>query len=130
MFQQSKNKNSIGSILGPEIEIKGDIKVEGNLIVYGKVYGSITSKGNINTAPSSFIKGNIIANSGNINGTVEGHLDIEKKLVLGSTAILTGDLKATIVTIQEGAQFDGVCKMIRNEGAESKVKNINTASNA
>ena len=42
MFQ-SKNKNTIGSILGPEIEIDGDLKVKSNLIVYGKVYGNIIS---------------------------------------------------------------------------------------
>ena len=129
MFQQNKNKNSIGSILGPEIEIKGNLKVKGNLIVYGKVYGNIESKGNVNTAPKSFIKGNVVANSGNINGTVEGNLDIDKKVILGKTSSLTGDLKATIVTIQEGAQFDGVCKMINNS-SESKVKNINSASNS
>ena len=123
MFQ-SKN-NTIGSILGPEIEIDGDLKVKGNLIVYGKVYGNIISKGNVNTAPNSFVQGNIIADSAAVNGDVKGNLDINKKVILGATSKLSGDLKASIITIEEGAQFDGVCKMIGNHESNSNVKKIN-----
>ena len=43
MFQSDKKANSLGSIMAPEIEIKGDINVSGNLIVYGTVYGNIIS---------------------------------------------------------------------------------------
>ena len=127
MMFQKKNKidNTIGSILGPEIEINGDLKVKGNLIVYGKVNGNIYSKGNVNTAENSFVQGNIVANSASVNGQVEGNLDIEQKAILGSTSILSGDLKAAIITIQEGAQFDGVCKMINNPSKNSNVKKIN-----
>ena len=126
MFQK-KNKidNTIGSILGPEIEVNGDLNVKGNLIVYGKVNGNIYSKGNVNTAENSFVQGNIIANSASVNGQVEGNLDIEQKAILGSTSTLSGDLKAAIITIQEGAQFDGVCKMINNQSKNSNVKKIN-----
>ena len=123
MFQ-SKNKNTIGLILGPEIEIDGDLKVKSNLIVYGKVYGNIISKGDVNTAPSSFVQGNIIADSATVNGEVEGNLDINQKAVLGTTSKLSGDLKASIITIEEGAQFDGVCKMIGKDESESNVKKI------
>jgi len=129
MFQK-KNKidNSIGSILGPEIEIDGDLKVKGNLIVYGKVFGNIYSKGNVNTAENSFVQGNIVANSASVNGEVEGNLDIDQKAILGTTSCLAGDLKAAIITIEEGAKFDGVCKMINSQSDSSKVKKINAAN--
>ena len=127
MFQK-KNKidNSIGSILGPEIEIDGDLKVKGNLIVYGKVFGNIYSKGNVNTAENSFVQGNIVANSASVNG--EGNLDIDQKAILGTTSSLAGDLKAAIITIEEGAKFDGVCKMINSQSDSSKVKKINAVN--
>ena len=125
-----KNKidNTIGSILGPEIEINGDLKVKGNLIVYGKVYGTIYSKGNVNTAENSFVQGNIIAHSASVNGEVEGNLDIEQKAVLGATSSLSGDLKASIITIEEGAKFDGVCKMVNAQSENSNVKKINVVN--
>ena len=79
MFQQSKNKNSIGSILGPEIEIKGDVKAKGSLLIYGKVLGNIKSSGTVSTANGSYIKGNIESNEANLSGHIEGDVEVKKK---------------------------------------------------
>ena len=40
MFQSDKLDNKMSSILGPELEIKGDVKVAGSLLIYGKVLGN------------------------------------------------------------------------------------------
>ena len=42
MFQSNSMKNNMSSILGPEVEISGDVKVTGDLLIYGKVYGNIS----------------------------------------------------------------------------------------
>ena len=60
------------------------------------------------------VNGNISANDATIGGKVEGDLDVDKKVTLGDTSYLTGNLKATILTIEEGAKFDGVCSMMKN----------------
>ena len=44
-------------------------------------------------------------------------VDIEKKVTLGDTSYLSGNLKASILTIEEGAKFDGVCSMAKNSQA-------------
>ena len=44
---------------------------------------------------------------------MDGDLDVEKKVTLGDTSFLTGNLKASILTIEEGAKFDGVCNMVK-----------------
>ena len=125
MFQSNKNSsNSLGSILAPEIEINGDINVAGNVIVYGKVFGSIKSTGTVNTAKGSFIEGNVDAKDLFISGKITGNINIENKVVLGSSGELTGNIEAAIITIEEGANFDGMCNMLK--GVESKVKKIST----
>ena len=43
MFQQ--NKNTMSSIIGPDLEVKGDINIKGDLLIYGKVDGNITCEG-------------------------------------------------------------------------------------
>ena len=121
MFQSSKI-NNISSILGPEVEITGDVKVTGDLLIYGRVNGNIISKGSINSAKGSLIKGNISAKNATISGTVEGDLDVESKVILGTNSYLTGNLKAAIITIEEGARFDGMCSMVKNENSTSTVK--------
>jgi len=122
MFQSEKSESKTSSILGPELEIHGDVKVSGSLLIYGKVFGNIQSNGAVRTANGSVIKGNISAKEAAIGGKVDGDLDVEKKVTLGDTSFLTGNLKAAILTIEEGAKFDGVCSMLK----KSKSKTVET----
>ena len=41
MFQSNNKNNSLSSIIAPEMEIKGDIDVSGDIIIYGKIFGNI-----------------------------------------------------------------------------------------
>ena len=113
MFQSEKPESKTSSILGPELEIHGDVKVSGSLLIYGKVFGNIQSSGAVRTANGSVVNGNISAKEAAIGGKVDGDLDIEKKVTLGDTSFLAGNLKAAILTIEEGAKFDGVCSMLK-----------------
>ena len=135
MFQSKKINSNISSILGPEVEIKGDVNVTGDLLIYGKVFGNINSKGTVNSANGSLVKGNITAGNASISGEVQGDLDIESKVVLGKNSYLSGNLKAAIITIEEGAKFDGMCKMIQdnkhaqeNDTEESLAKHLSAAN--
>ena len=118
MFQSEKPESKTSSILGPELEIHGDVKVSGSLLIYGKVFGNIQSSGAVRTANGSVVNGNISAKEAAIGGKVDGDLDIEKKVTLGDTSFLTGNLKAAILTIEEGAKFDGVCSMLKKSQPE------------
>jgi cytoskeletal protein CcmA (bactofilin family) len=118
MFQSEKPESKTSSILGPELEIHGDVKVSGSLLIYGKVFGSIQSSGAVRTANGSVVNGNISAKEAAIGGKVDGDLDVEKKVTLGDTSFLTGNLKAAILTIEEGAKFDGVCSMLKKSQPE------------
>jgi len=116
MFQLDKSEkminNKTSSILGPELEIHGDVKVSGSLLLYGKVFGNIHSNGSVRTADGSEVKGNISANEAIIGGKVDGDVDVNKKVTLGDSSKLTGNLKAATLTIEEGAKFEGVCNMM------------------
>ena len=118
MFQLDKLDNKMNSktssILGPELEIHGDVKVSGSLLIYGKVFGNIQSNGAVRTASGSEVKGNITAKEVTIGGKVDGDVNVDKKVTLGDTSTLTGNLKAATLNIEEGAQFEGVCNMAKN----------------
>ena len=118
MFQLDKSENKMNSktssILGPELEIHGDVKVSGSLLIYGKVFGNIQSNGAVRTASGSEVKGNITAKEVTIGGKVDGDVNVDKKVTLGDTSTLTGNLKAATLNIEEGAQFEGVCNMAKH----------------
>tara|TARA_Y100001960_G_scaffold300264_1_gene349157 strand:+ start:400 stop:777 length:378 start_codon:yes stop_codon:yes gene_type:complete len=122
MFQSKNNTNSLGSIMSKDIEINGDITISGDILIYGKVYGNITSNGIINTAKDSVVEGNIIAKTIFISGTINGNLDIDNKVVIESSGTLNGNIKSAIITIEEGANFDGMCNMLKS--TESNVQKI------
>ena len=125
MFQSDKKSTALGSILDPNIEINGNIDVTANLVIHGKVNGNVTSTQTLNTAKGSKIKGNIIAKTAMISGEVHGDLEVSEKIVLGQTAHLVGNLKASILIIEEGAKFDGMSNMLKAKAIDSKVKKIN-----
>ena len=123
MFQSDKNnKNSMSSILGPEIEVNGDLKIKGDILIYGTVLGNVESKGQVRTSKGSLINGNINAKSAYINGKVEGDLFADEKVVLAKFSELKGNLVSNILTIEEGAKFDGVCNMQSKSSAVNKQK--------
>jgi cytoskeletal protein CcmA (bactofilin family) len=124
MFQSDKSDNKVSSILGPELEIHGDVKATGSLLIYGKVYGNIESKGSVRTAKGSLVKGNIHARDAIVSGDVEGDVEVEAKVTLGNSSHLSGNLKAAILTIEEGAQFDGACHMVTGKSKIDKSSSI------
>jgi len=119
MFQSDKFENIMNSktssILGPELEIHGDVKVDGSLLIYGKIFGNIQSTGAVRTATGSQVKGNITAKEVTIGGKVDGDVNVDRKVTLGDSSALTGNLNAATLTIEEGAKFEGICNMANNE---------------
>ena len=75
-------------------------------------------------AKESIIEGDIEAKNAFISGKVKGHLNIENKVVLGSTGDIEGNIKSAILTIEEGANFEGMCNMLK-QSTQSNVKKIN-----
>ena len=117
MFQSDKN-NNMSSILGPEIEVSGDLKVKGDILIYGTVLGNVECRGKVHTAKGSLIKGNINSKSAYINGKIEGNLIASDKVVLAKFSQLKGNLNSSTLTIEEGARFDGICNM-QSKGSSS-----------
>ena len=130
MFQSKKLSNNISSILGNEVEIKGDVNVSGDLLIYGKIHGDIMSRGEVISAKGSLVKGNICAINASISGTVEGNLEIESKVILGKKSHLMGNLKAAIITIEEGARFDGMCSMVQSRNTKQSIKTSQQSSSS
>ena len=116
---RNNNDSKISSIIGPEVEVDGDVKVVGSILIYGKINGSVSATGSVRTARDSHIQGNIESRDANISGSVEGHITIKNKTVLEKGCILNGDLTSSIVVIEEGASFKGLCNM---EGMEAVSK--------
>lgn len=107
--------------------INGDIECFGKLTISGKVSGNslaaevfvnteklegnITSEGCVKVALGTVVIGDITATSGVIAGAVKGEIDISGPVVLDSTAIIKGDIKAKSIQMNNGAILEGHCSL-------------------
>lgn len=108
--------------------INGDIECLGKLTISGKVTGNamaaevfvntdrlegnIVSEGCVKIGLGTVIVGDIVATSGVIAGAVKGEIDVKGPLVIDSTAIIKGNIKAKSVQMNNGAVLDGYCSLV------------------
>jgi cytoskeletal protein CcmA (bactofilin family) len=94
-------------ILSSDVEIKGSIKFQKELLIDGKVEGEINSDGVLTIGENADIRGEIKTKSITVYGKVHGNITVAERCELKSKCALQGDLKAARLTIEEGATFIG-----------------------
>jgi cytoskeletal protein CcmA (bactofilin family) len=117
MFNSRKNEtvidpNSISiNIISKGTEITGDVSSQGDMRVEGQIDGSLTSKARVVIGDSGEVKGNITANNAVISGKVIGNVLVNELLFLKATAKIYGDIVVGKIVVENGAEFNGTCKM-------------------
>src|SRR5947208_6800540 len=94
-------------ILSSDVEIKGSIKFQKELLIDGKVEGDINSDGALTVGENADIRAEIKTKSITIYGKVQGNITVSERCELKSKCKLQGDLKAARLIIEEGATFIG-----------------------
>ena len=107
--------------------INGDIECLGKLTISGKVTGnslaseivvntdrlegSIVSEGGVKVGLGTVVIGDVTAASAVFSGAVKGEIDVKGPVVLDSTAIIKGNIKAKSIQMANGAVMDGFCSL-------------------
>lgn len=123
--ENTKITGSISSDGSLEVvgEITGDIECQGKVYVNGKVSGSIVASEIFVNTPwlegglqsSNVVKigvgtniiGDVVGNEAYIAGAVKGNIDVTGPVVVDSTAVIQGDIKAKSIQINAGAVISG-----------------------
>ncbi len=103
--------NSIDTLIGEATSIEGNIKLKGNIIIYGKISGNIEATGSINVSFGAVAEGQLSADIIQLGGKAIGDIKASGKVILGEKSFLTGDIVAPNLIIKEGAKFEGRCNM-------------------
>jgi cytoskeletal protein CcmA (bactofilin family) len=94
-------------VLSSDVEIKGSIKFQKELLIDGKVEGEINSDGVLTIGENADIRGEVKTKSITVYGKVQGNITVAERCELKSRCTLQGDLKAARLVIEEGATFIG-----------------------
>jgi cytoskeletal protein CcmA (bactofilin family) len=107
MSNPYNSANDRASVLGPTLYFKGDLSADEDLLIQGRVEGSVTHTQRLTVGPQGTVKANIKAQLIVVEGTVEGDLTAEKSIFVKETAKVCGNMVAPSVSILEGASFSG-----------------------
>jgi cytoskeletal protein CcmA (bactofilin family) len=107
MSNPYNSANDRASVLGPTLYFKGDLSADEDLLIQGRVEGSVTHTQRLTVGPQGTVKANIKAQLIVVEGTVEGDLTAEKSIFVKETAKVCGNIVAPTVSILEGASFSG-----------------------
>src|SRR6202030_612970 len=106
-YQKTMAAHGGKDILSSDVEIKGSIKFQKELLIDGKVEGEINSDGVLTIGENADIRGEIKTKSITVYGKVQGNITVGERCELKSRCTLQGDLKAARLVIEEGATFIG-----------------------
>lgn len=105
------------SVLGPTIYFKGDLHAEEELLIKGRIEGTVTHTQRLTVCAEGTVTANVRAQTIVVEGTVNGDLEAEKSVMVKETAKLRGNITAPSVSIVEGAHFTGGIDMEKKTAA-------------
>ena len=106
------NSKNVHTMIGPDATINGPIRLKQGLIVYGKIYGNVITKGPVRVAKNGLVQGNIEGLSVIVGGTVIGDVKSDGQVTLRENCVLKGDISYRKLHIEDGAQFEGQCDLV------------------
>jgi cytoskeletal protein CcmA (bactofilin family) len=108
----AKTGASGAAVIGPSIQIDGDVRGEEDLLIKGEVNGTIHLPNNTVTIGSEgTIRADVHAHTVLVEGVVEGNLFGSERVCVRSSARVGGNITSPRVSLDDGARFKGSIEM-------------------
>lgn len=111
MAKTAEPENNTINLIGAGTNIKGDIESAGDIRIDGTLKGNLRTKGKVVIGTTGLIKGEVYCKNSDVEGKVEGKINVQELLALKATSIINGDISAKRLAIEPGAKFTGNCNM-------------------
>lgn len=109
------------SVIGETLHFKGELSAGEDLVVEGKVEGTINQgKCCLTVKPKGELIANVNATKIFIEGTVKGDLTATVSVTVRESGVVTGSIIAPKVAITEGATFNGSIEMRDPKAGKAK----------
>jgi cytoskeletal protein CcmA (bactofilin family) len=106
--------------IGRSITIKGEVRGDEDLLIQGRVDGSVMLKEHaVTVGPEGEVKADIGARVITIEGKVDGNLTAQEQVILRTSARVQGNIAAPRVVLEDGARFRGGVDMSETPGEVS-----------
>ena len=95
------------TVIGAGITIEGEITTDEDVVVQGTVRGKLNAKDGVVVEQGAVVEADITGGPLTVSGAVTGNVVSSDRVDLQPGARVVGNVKATRITIADGAQFKG-----------------------
>ena len=108
------------SIIGPGMNIVGDLSTDGKVRVEGRIQGTIRAGKEVIIGKGGEVHGDIVTDQAVVGGVVRGSISAENRLELQASCDIEGMIRAKVqhLHMEEGARFNGQVQMLDGSSAE------------
>ena len=93
--------------LGPRDILQGRLEIQGDLKIAGNVEGDLKASGDVTVDSTATIQAAIEGANVNVRGQVTGNVTARRRLTLGGSGRLNGDVKVSRLTVEDGSTLNG-----------------------
>jgi cytoskeletal protein CcmA (bactofilin family) len=118
-------EGTLSGFVGNGTTLTGEANFKGMLRVDGHLSGRVSSQdGTLIVSTGGQVDADVEVSIAQIYGTVVGNVTATKRIELGRVAKVTGDIQTPALVIENGAVFEGSCRMqqIKDEQAKGEAR--------
>lgn len=93
--------------LGPRDSLHGRLDIHGDLKIHGAVEGELKASGDVLVESTATVQASIEGSNVNVRGQVNGNVTARRRLTLGGSGRLNGEVKVSRLTVEDGATLNG-----------------------
>jgi len=126
-------EGTLSGFVGNGTTLTGEANFKGMLRVDGHLSGRVSSQdGTLIISTGGQVEADVEVSVAQIYGTVIGNVTATKRIELGRVAKVTGDIQTPALVIEQGAIFEGSCRMqqIKDEQAKGEARAAATNSSS
>ncbi len=94
-------------VIGREITIRGNLTGNEDLVVEGRIEGTITLGNHLTIEKSGVVEADVEVEDLTINGELNGDMAAHASVTINADAKVVGNIRAPRVIIEDGARFKG-----------------------
>jgi len=93
--------------LGPRDSLHGKLDIQGDLRIHGTVEGELKASGDVAVESTATVQATIEGANVTVRGQVTGNVSAKRRLTLGGSGHLNGDVRVGRLTVEDGATLNG-----------------------
>lgn len=111
--------SAITTVIAKGTVIEGKFVCGENVRLDGAIHGEVNVDKRLVMGDGSYVQGNILARNAAIKGKIKGDIHVKEALHLMDSAVIEGNITARTMVVDEGARYNGSCKIGEQAAAKS-----------